>query len=171
MQPSLRKLVSLFLVVSSSYVYAQSEAPVAINTESARAAINQFYRDWEKARVSLDTKVYQELLADDFKALVFKQTMTKEEFVKAISTPSPMTRFQADILTVQKQGDLWVAVITEKLEAEVKGSDGKSSKSFSFWVTRDAFRVTDGKWQAVSTEAIGVENWRGGKTPPIPHWG
>jgi len=147
----------------------EQDQKAAITPIEARKGIEKFYADWGKARVKQDLKAFDSMLSSDFKAIIFGQTMDKEGFVKIISAPSPMTRFEATVLTVQPQNDLWIAVITEKLEGERKDSAGKTLKSYSYWVTRDSFRFTEGRWVAVSTEAIGAESWRNEK-PPIKFW-
>jgi hypothetical protein len=80
-----------------------------------------------------------------------------------------LTRFESQIMSLSKEGDDWVAVITEKLEAERQGTDGKTMKFYSVWVTKDGWRKTGADWKVLFTEAIGTESWRDTK-PPIPGW-
>jgi hypothetical protein len=94
-----------------------------------------------------------------------------EKWGKARESPrSRLTRFDAEILTVQKTEDGWSVVITEKLESERVTDDGKTERVCGLWVTRDGWRETDEGWVATFSEVIGNEGWAPGQRPPFKSW-
>jgi hypothetical protein len=140
---------------------------------SIRDELTAVYDRWEQARTSFDESKMEELLAPDFFVQIGPERLTRTQFIDEVSVKRPdalLTRFDADILTLTREKDVWVAVITEKLEFDVKGPDGKRELVCSLWVTRDAFRKDDAGWRIVSSEALGWESWGGGRAPPFADW-
>jgi hypothetical protein len=139
----------------------------------ARAAINATYAKWGRARVELDRKTLDSILAPDFYVSLYGRTISREKFLNDISQERPgarLTRFDTDILTVRKTEKDWTVVIAEKLEITIPGVDGETGKACSYWVTRDGWRKDGEKWLVTYSEAIGHENWEPGVTPPIKGW-
>lgn len=145
-----------------------------MDAKTARKEINAAYERWGKARVSIVTKTFNEMLADGFFAQIGSQKFPRAEFIKMVSEMPEgvkLVRFSSQVLTVAPKGDEWIAVITEKLEFESHGENGKPQKLYSFWITRDGWQLRGGKWQVNFTEAIGNEAWRNGEKPPFSDWG
>jgi len=143
-------------------------------SESAREAITTAYEEWGRARVELDREAMDAALAPEFRVLLADRELSREEFLGQISQArlgARLTRFDVSVLTVREADPGWIAVITEKLELEVPvpGGPGETRTVYSFWVTRDGFRVEDGVWLATSSEEIGHENWTD-TAPPFPDW-
>jgi hypothetical protein len=137
-----------------------------------RKEITDAYTVWGKARLSYDNGIYEKMLGPDFYAQLPQQKLTRIEFIDVVSKQNPnakLKRFESQILSIGKTGDDWVAVITEKLEAEVKAADGKVGKVYNIWVTRDGWRKAGDRWTVTFTEAIGFEVWRDTK-PPLTGW-
>jgi hypothetical protein len=144
----------------------------ATEQASARTEITAAYAAWGKARLAYDNAAYEKMLAPSFYAQLPGQKVDRAEFMKMVGAKNPqalLTRFDSQIITLTKQADDWVAVITEKLEFAVKLPGGKESKVYSVWVTRDGWHKTGNAWQVTFTEAIGSEQWRD-TVPPIPGW-
>lgn len=129
---------------------------------------------WDAARTSFDTAAFERMLAPDFWVQIGAEKLTREQFVGMISKPQPqarLVRFESRILTLAREGDVWAAVVLEKLEAEVAGPGGAKGKSYALWVTRDRFRREGEGWTCLSSEALGSQSWGGGETPPFDDWG
>jgi hypothetical protein len=125
-------------------------------------------RQWGKARVEYDKETYEKMLATDFYVLLQGQKLTRQQFIEAISLQRSgvkLTRFDATVLTVQRDADGWVAVIHEKLEIDTPGG-----KVYSLWITRDGWKKVNDQWVITFSEAIGSENWQRGEKPPFPNW-
>ncbi|MFH1416918.1 MAG: hypothetical protein ABII12_01335 [Planctomycetota bacterium] len=140
---------------------------------AARAAISARYEAWGRARVELDKKTMDSMLAPDFYVSLYGRRLSRDQFISDISEPrsgTHLTRFDTEILTVKKTEEGWTLVIAEKLERMIAGPDGKPAKVCSFWVTRDGWRQEGEKWLVTFSEAIGHENWEPGTTPPIKGW-
>src|SRR5262245_23541885 len=92
----------------------QSAAAVAREKPAALYAI------WGRARVEVDRPTLEELLASDFLLILGGKPSTREEFLDMVTRPGglKLTRFDVDILTMQRSGNTWTAVIAEKLEWE-----------------------------------------------------
>lgn len=139
---------------------------------AVRKEITAGYDLWGKARLAFDKPTYDKMLTPDFYAQLPQRKLTRNEFIDAIATKNPQVkflRFDSQILSLTKEGDTWIAVITEKMEIEIKGKDGQpDSKRYSLWITRDGWKKPDGHWMVAFTEAIGTETWR--EKPPIPGW-
>ncbi|MHC4697747.1 MAG: nuclear transport factor 2 family protein [Planctomycetota bacterium] len=164
-----------FLLAASVLAANQPRAPKQgeLTPEAARAAIDATYKRWGRARVELDRETMDSMLAPDFYVSLYGQRLSREKFLSDISQERSgfrLTRFDTDILTVQKTEEDWTVVIAEKLEVTIVGSGGETHKACSFWVTRDGWRNEGGKWLVTFSEAIGHENWEPGTTPPITDW-
>jgi len=163
------------LPAASVLVAEQPQAPEEkkITLADARAAISATYEKWGRARVGLDKKMMDSILAPDFYVLLYGQKISREKFISDISQEQPNTRlsrFDTEILTVQKTEKDWTVVIAEKLEITMTGATGETRKAYSYWVTRDGWRKEGDKWLVTFSEAIGHENWTPGTTPPIKGW-
>src|SRR5690349_19216336 len=133
-------------------------APIAVLTQqtaadfiAARQDITAFYKAWGKARIEGDKETIDRSLTADFKVVLGKRTMTREEFMTNILQANPnnkLVRFDSSILTLSREGDDWVAVITEKMEMDNKSSDGKTTRFYALWVTRDGFHKEGNRWLA-----------------------
>jgi hypothetical protein len=160
--------LSLFLTAT---MVAQNPPPAT--PPEVRKAIADGNIAWGKARVSLDTKTFEQYLAPDFYVQLNARKITRQEFIDHISKLPPgvtLTRFDAFPLTIEQKDDTWVAIIEEKLEATRKMDDGKTLKSYTLSMTRDGWKKTsEGKWIILYSEQVGVERWRG-DPPPIPEW-
>src|SRR5947209_2161723 len=103
---------------------AQNASPVS--REEARTMIQQGNAAWAKARVALDRATFEKMLApapEFYVQLSDGRRLTREQFLERITAYPPgvnLLRFDATVLTVEPQGDHWVAVILEKLEVERK---------------------------------------------------
>jgi hypothetical protein len=99
--------------------------------------------------------------------------MTRQEFFDRISIfprDGTLTRFDAAVLTVEPNGDDWVALIFEKLEIERKGADGKTETEYIVSITRDGWRkVNSDKWLILFSEQVSQEHWKG-TPPPLANW-
>lgn len=166
---------SAFIQVTYALVASQPQAPKEdeVTVAGARAAIAKTYIAWGRARVELDKDAMDSMLAPDFYVSLYGRKLSREEFIGQISQERPgirLTRFDTDVLTVQKTDEDWTAVISEKIEVTIQGSDGESRKMCSLWVTRDGWRKVGNKWLVTFSEAIGHENWGPGTPPPIQGW-
>lgn len=173
--PTLGQLV--FLKIAARSVFAKPAAPspssAAGNVGEARQGIEQAYAAWSKARMTLDKKIFEKTLAEGFYVQLPGQRLTREEFMQRISDYPPgvkLTRFEATVLTVQPNGDAWTALITEKVEFERTGADGKTVKEYTLWVARDGWKKAGEEWRLLSSEAVSVEAWKNGERPPMSAW-
>jgi len=166
----------LALILAASVLAAdEPEAPKegALTPAAARSEIEAMYKTWGRARVELDNKTLDSIMAPDFYVSLYGKRLSREKFLSDISQERPgsrLTRFDTEILTVRKTEKDWTVVISEKLEVAIVGSDGETDKAYSHWVTRDGWRKEGGKWLVTFSEAIGHENWGPGATPPIKGW-
>lgn len=170
---------SILTTMISIALFALLVVPTSQNTqkvdlEAVRKDLNETYKIWGKARVDLDNKLMDKMLATDFYVLLAPdRKMTKKEFIDGNSKPLDtikLVRFESDIMTIMIKKDITEAVITEKLEYDVKTPEGTTARVYNFWVTRDGWKKTDSGWVAQYSEAVGAQGWRGTK-PPIPNWG
>ncbi len=128
---------------------------------------------WGRARVELDKKTMDSILAPDFYVSLYGHKISREKFISVLSqkrSGSRLTRFDTDILTVKKTEKDWTVLIAERLEFTILGSEGETTKAYTFWVTRDGWRKEGEKWLVTFSEAIGHENWEPGTKPPIRDW-
>jgi hypothetical protein len=163
-----------------TFVAATAMAPMALAqtpvpdpaVAAARKVIADGNKEWGRARVAMDKATFDRMLSPDFYCQLPGQKVSRKDFVDMISQSRPnvkLTRFDASVLTVEQEGDHWVATIQEKLEVE-RNKDGKTEKAYSLWITKDTWKQTGDKWQILSSEALGSENWWGGAKPPMPDW-
>lgn len=139
----------------------------------ARQAIAAAYLTWDRARVERDQDVFQRFLRADFVLLLGGREHSRDEFLGMISREQPgwkLTRFESEVLTVERIADGWSVMITEKLEAEVTGVIGPPESQCSLWVTRDQWHLEDSAWSLRSSETVGHEYFPLGQVPPIEGW-
>ncbi len=164
------------LVLAASAIVAKQAEPAKqeeLTLTAARAAIGEGSKRWSRAREEYDKEAMEALLAPEFYVSLYGKKIDREKFISDCSTQRPgvrLTRFETEILTVRKSEKDWTVVIAEKVEFTMPGSDGKSTKGYSYWVTRDGWRQEGEKWLCTYSEAIGHENWRTGGKPPISGW-
>jgi len=163
------------LVVTSVLATGEPEASKepAVTPATARAAIDEMYKAWGRARVAVDKKTLDSIMAPDFYVSLYGKRLSRDKFLSDITQNRPevhLTRFDTEILTLRKTEAEWTAVISEKIEVTFTGPDGKTKKICSLWVTRDGWRKDGDKWFVTYSEAIGNERWEPGTTPPISNW-
>jgi|SRR5580704_1306429 hypothetical protein len=153
-----------FLLIAIS-VTCVGEGSESASREEARKAIESGNVEWGKARVAIDKNAFEKMLAPTLYVQVGDRRLTRQQFVDRISSYPPgvtLTRFDARVLTVAPNGHDWVAIIFEKLEYELKGSNGKTEKEYWAWVTRDGWRKVAGdKWLMLYSEEVSHEKWKG----------
>jgi hypothetical protein len=144
-----------------------------VSRAEARKAIQDGNIEWGKARVAIDKDTFEKMLAPDLYVQLSDRRLTRQQFIDLISSYPPgvsLTRFDASVLTVEPNGDGWVAIILERIELERKGPDGKTEKEYAAWVTRDGWRkVSSDKWVILFSEEVGHENWKR-TAPPLANW-
>jgi hypothetical protein len=175
--PGLAAAFCLLLSLWAASVFAASQPKTseqgALSPEVARAAIDAMYKTWGHARVNLDRETLDSVLAPDFYVSLYGQRLSRQKFLDDICQERPgyrLTRFDTDVLTVQKTEEGWTVVISEKIEVTILGSGSETRKACSLWVTRDGWRNEGGTWLVTFSEAIGHENWQPGTTPPLGDW-
>jgi len=145
----------------------------AADKAAVRSELEQVYKKWGEARITLNKEFVENTLRPDFYVLLQDGKHTREEFVTMATTVRPnvhYTRFDSRIITLNKVEEDWIAVITEKLEVDVTPKSGKPFHAYSYWVTKDGWhKDADGQWRAKYSEAIGNEGWRDTK-PPFDDW-
>jgi hypothetical protein len=167
--------LSPVFVVASVLIQTQPRVPkpAEATLAEARAAIVATYVRWGKARMEIDKKAMDSILAPKFYLSMYGQKLSREEFLSDIAAEKSgfrLTRFDVDVLTVRKTERGWTAVIAEKVEVATPGSEGNPQKRCSYWVTRDGFSIEGDELLITFSEAIGHENWASGETPPIGAW-
>ncbi len=168
--------LSPFLVAASALVQdelADATKQAELTLADVRAAVIETYDRWGSGRVEYDKEAMDSILAPDFYVSLYGEKLSREEFLGSVSVARPgssLTRFDVDVLTVRKSEEGWTAVIAEKVEFLIPGSDGKQEKVCSYWVTRDGFARQGDDWVITFSEAIGHENWAPGVMPPINDW-
>jgi hypothetical protein len=167
--------LSPVLVAASVLIQAQPRIPkpAEFTLAEARAAIVATYARWGKARIKIDKKAMDSIVAPEFYVSMYGRKLSREEFLSDIGIEQPgfrLTRFDVDVLTVRKTERGWTAVIAEKVEVATPGSEGNPQKRCSYWVTRDGFSIEGDELLITFSEAIGHENWAPGETPPIGGW-
>jgi hypothetical protein len=168
------KLQLLVVVLAAGLVAARASAPRsqgrAAEVRDELMAVNAA---WDAARTSHDVAAFERMLAPDFWVQIGPQRMTRAEFIAEISRQQPgarLARFESEILTLNREEDVWAAVVEEKLEVEVTGPDGEKKTSCSLWITKDRFRKDGDEWTTLSSEAMGWEGWGAGEAPPFDDW-
>ena len=164
-----RILVSAVLAVIVTATAGGQSAP-AVSSAEARNAIRAGYFEWDKARVAMDKKTIERMLAPDLYVQTPDRKLTRQEFIDALfSRPYTLIRFDVTVLTVEPRGNDWAAVVLEKLEGESKDKDGKTSKIYVMGVARDGWgKLNDNQWALLWSEQLGHERWQ--ESPPIVNW-
>jgi hypothetical protein len=165
----------LLTVATVAILPTGGKSRVDQDSSTVRSEISGMYREWGTARISFDEEVVERILAPEFYLLVDGERLTREEFVDEVtdsrrSGAGRLTRFDADVLTVQQTEGEWTVVIAEKVEYELLADDGGTKTAYGYWVTRDGCRKEGNQWLVTYSEAIGYERWKGGATPPIENW-
>ena len=148
-----------------------NQAP-AVSLAEARTVIEQAEKAWAKARVVIDTNLFEKTLAPDFYAQFPDSRLTRKEFLDLISKYPDgvkLKRFDNQILTVEQHGDISVALVLEKLEIEHQIA-GKTVSEYLMGVTRDGFKRYGKEWKAVFSEVVGAQEWNNGQRPPMKDW-
>lgn len=166
--------VACVAVAASVLAMAPAAAPQDdLNAQAARHGIETAYKGWGRARISYDEEFIEATLAPEFYVQIDGQKSLRAEFISAILRKGPnrrLTRFDVDILTVQRAEDGWIAVIGEKVESEITAADGATRTVSAYWVTRDLWSKDGDRWIAHYSEAIGYQRWPDGEKPPVPNW-
>jgi len=165
-----RILVSTLLAVIVTAAAGTQSAP-AVSSAEARKAIQAGYVEWDKARVAMDKNTIERMLAPDLYVQTPNRKLTRQEFIDGIfSSPNTLTRFDATVLTVEPRGNDWAALVLEKLEAETKDNNGKTSKIYVMGVARDGWgKLNDNQWTLLWSEQLGQQRWKE-ERPPIANW-
>jgi hypothetical protein len=168
----MKRLVGLTiaaLILASAFLSFGSQEASKLSPADARKIISDGNVEWGKARVALDKPTFERMLAPDFYVQLQDRKLTRQEFIDGISSNPPglkLTRFDASVLTVRPEKDgTWVALIHEKLEFERLGRT-----IYTLWITRDGWKLVDGRWRILFSEEMGSEWWAGGIKPPFPNW-
>ena len=172
--PSAARALSLLLILTASTGSATSNNSNEQTPATARKAIESMYQSWSKARVAMDRGRLESMLGPEFRVVIGDETLDTAQFLDEVTAGkdgAKLDRFDVRVLSVQRDGDAWVAVIEEKVEFVLKTQDGSRPKrTYSLWVTRDGFRQEGGKWLFTHSEAMGWETWRDGRKPPFEDW-
>lgn len=170
-------IISLSPLLAGAVALMQNHSAAPKSAEltlaDARAPIGATYVRWGRARVGIDRKALDVILAPDFYVSMYGRKISRDTFLNEISTEFPdrrLTRFDVDVLTVRKTDWGWTAVIAEKIEYSISGSSGEKQKQCGYWVTRDGFSHEGDKWLITFSEVIGHERWAPGETLPIEDW-
>jgi glyoxylase-like metal-dependent hydrolase (beta-lactamase superfamily II) len=156
---------------SSQSAYSKQNDPATVRDELT--AVN---KAWSAVRLNYDSAAAERLLTPDFYVLMFGgRRLSRAEFISQVSRRPPggkLVRFDNPIVTLMKDPNKeeWIATVLEKLETERPIEGGGTDKVYGLWITRDTYRRGASGWQIVSSEAIGAENWFGGKRPPMTDW-
>jgi hypothetical protein len=171
-----RRILVFALLAAAVPITLVGQGAGHVTREEARRVIQDGNAAWGKARVALDKNTFERMIApapDFYVQLSGGKRLTRQEFLDRISTYPPgvtLTRFDASVLTVEPNGDDWVALIFEKLEIERTGSEGKTEKEYVVSITRDGWRrLSRDKWVILFSEQVGQERWQG-TPPPIANW-
>jgi hypothetical protein len=166
----IRRALAVLLLAPAVVSLCETQSVAPPSRAQARKIIVDLNREWGRARVEHDRATLDRMLAPEFFVQLRDRKLTRAEFLDEISSPSgggKLTRFDVAVLTVEPDGDGWVAVIEEKLE--LVPSDGGAT-AYSLWITRDRWKRFGDRWMALSSEAIGHESWRNGEKPPLREW-
>jgi hypothetical protein len=149
-----------------------SPADDGVTVAEARRVIEEGNLAWGRARVTIDQEAFERALAATFYAKLPERRLTRAEFIERIThfPAGRITRFDPMVLTVQREGDTWVAIIMEKLECDRPGVDGKLAKGYTLAVTRDGWKKMGTEWKILFSELISAEMWRDGSRPPMASW-
>jgi hypothetical protein len=162
-----RILVSTLLAIIVTATAGAQSAP-AVSSDEARKAIQAGYAEYAKARAAVDMNTIERILDQDFYFQNLDQKYTRQEFLDTVPKLK-ITRFDANVLTVEPRGNDWSVLIFEKVEVETKDKDGKTSKGYRVLVARDGWRkLNDNQWTLLSSEPLGQQRWQ--ESPPIANW-
>ena len=103
-----------------------------VSLAEARGVIQDGNIEWGKARVAIDKNTFERMLAPDLYVQYSDRRLTRQQFIDRISSYPPgvsLTRFDASVLTVEPNGDDWVAIILERIEYEKDGPAAKPKRS------------------------------------------
>jgi len=162
-------LISCLFLFALMILQISAQDRLTLTAAEARKIITDGYRDWDRGRVALDRKIFEEMLAPGFYIQQPGRKLTRQEFIDGISVDRPdgkLTRYDTTVLTVQSTADGWIAIIQEKVEIEAPGGN----KGYSLRITRAGWKQEDNRWLITYAETIGHENWTGGAKPPFPDW-
>lgn len=162
-----RTLASTLLAVIVTAAAGAQSAP-AVSPAEARTAIQAGYAQWSKARVALDMKTIERMLARDFYFQLPDRRLTRQEFIDRMHS-GKMTRLDATVLTVEPRDNDWSVSLFLKVEVETKDKEGKTSKGYRLLVSRDGWRkLNDNQWTLLSSEVLSLQQWQ--ERPPIANW-
>jgi len=165
--------LAVCFLFGSPIALVAAQAPDPQDRTSTRAQIEAMYEEWGRARVHVDRVTIEKILHQEFFVLLDGKELTRAEFIDEVTRDgrkSALSRFDAQVLTLQENDKDWTVVISEKVEYDVIDADGVTRKIYSFWITRDGCRKTGSQWQVTYSEAIGYETWRSGTKPPFSDW-
>jgi hypothetical protein len=144
-----------------------------VNLVEARAAIQAGNVAWGDARVGYDRDTFERMLAPAFYVRLPDRRLTRQEFIDLISTPptgARLARFDASVLTVQPDGDSWIAIIVERIERVSTVAGGAPTRERILAVTRDGWKWEGDRWVVLFSELIGEERWPDAVIPPAREW-
>ena len=108
-----RILASTLLAVTVTAAAGAQSAPT-VSSDEARKAIQAGYAEWTKARVALDMKTIEMMLAPDFYVQTADQKHTRQEFIDSMPS-AKATKFDANVLTVEPKRNDWSVLVFEKV--------------------------------------------------------
>jgi len=150
--------------------------PAAFDERAIRAELTAVNKAWSAVRLAYDSATAERMLAPDFYVVLPAQRLSRQQFLSSVAQRPPggkLARFDNPILIITKDANKeeYVAVVVEKLEYERPRADGSGvDKMYGLWVSRDGYRRVGSGWQIMYSEAIGFQNWAGGKKPPLADW-
>lgn len=161
--------------IVGSHTLVVSDAPAdddSVRLAEARRAIEAGNAAWGRARVAVDQAAFERTLAPDFYAQLPGRRLSRSEFIERITRYAygRVTRFDPIVLTVQREGNAWVAVVLERIEYDRTGSAGSTTRGYMLAVTRDGWLPSGDGWQVLFTELLGVQTWHEGAPPPLALW-
>jgi hypothetical protein len=162
-------LISCLFLFSLMILQISAQDRLTLTASEARKIITDGYRDWSRARVALDRKTFEKMLAPGFTIQQPGRKLTRQEFLDGISVDRPnekLIRYDTAVLTVQPTADGWMAIVQEKVEIAAPGGN----KGYSLRITRAGWKQEDNRWLIMYAETIGHENWTSGAKPPFPDW-
>ena len=166
------------LVVVASLLVANGVAAQTSpdDPDTIRRELSAMNTTWSAVRLAYDSIAADTLVLPTFYAALRDRRATRAEFVTAVATRSPtskLVRFDNPILTIIKgdSANEWVALVLEKLEYERTAPDGKVTRAYALWITRDGYRrIAPGRWKFMFTEEVMRETWTNGRKPPLADW-
>ena len=144
-----------------------------MNPAEARTAIQAGNVSWGMARIGYDRAAFERMLDPTFYVRLPDRTLTRREFIDLIATrPSRggLIRFDATVLTVQKDRDSWIAIILERIERSRMGEGDTATTERVLAVTRDGWKREGDRWTVLFSELVGEERWPEDVNPPPREW-